>query len=67
MELEDLYDLIDEMINVDMAEDAEIGMRVRIWHQKYNNPNNDDFDFEDLTEDEEWSEFMVGEWDDDEE
>lgn len=64
MTLEDLYDLIDEMINVDEAEDAEIGMRVRIWHQKYNNPNHDDFDFEDLTEDEEWSEFMVGEWDD---
>ena len=64
MTLEDLYDLIDEMINVDEVEDAEIGMRVRIWYQKYNNLNHDDFDFEDLTEDEEWSEFMGGGWDD---
>ena len=66
MELEDLYDLIDEMINVDEAEDAEIGMRVRIWHQDYNNPNKDDFNWEDLTEDGEWNEFMTGEWNDDE-
>lgn len=60
MTLEDLYDLIDEMINVDEAEDAELGMRVRIWHSKYNNPNHDDFDWEDISENEEWGEFMVG-------
>ena len=35
MELEDLYDLIDEMINVDEAEDTELGMRVREWYEKY--------------------------------
>lgn len=64
MTLEDLYDLIDEMINVDMAEDAEIGMRVRMWHRDYNSPNSDDLNWEDLSEDEEWSEFMVGGWDD---
>lgn len=64
MELEDLYDLIDEMINVDEAEDTELGMRVREWYQKYNGEEADDLDWEDLTEDEEWSEFMVDGWDD---
>ncbi|MCP4802670.1 MAG: hypothetical protein GY891_07380 [Bacteroidetes bacterium] len=57
MELENLYDLIDEMINVDMAEDTELGMRVREWYERQNQST-----------DEEWDELMAEEmdWGDDE-
>ena len=58
MELEDLYDLIDEMINVDMTEDAELGMRVREWYQKYNGEDEDSLEWDDLTEDGEWEQFL---------
>ena len=67
MELENLYDLIDEMINVDMAEDTEIGMRVREWYFKFNNQEMDDeLNWEDLDENEDWEDFGGG-YDDDEE
>lgn len=56
MNLEDLYDLIDELINVDVVEDAELGMRVREWYEKQN--QSDDEDWDDLMNDE-------GTWDDD--
>jgi len=56
MNLEDLYDLIDELINVDIVEDAELGMRVREWYEKQN--QSDDEDWDDLMNDE-------GTWDDD--
>jgi len=59
MELENLYDLVDEMINVDMAEDAELGMRVREWYQKYNNGDEDNLEWDDLTEDGEWEQFLA--------
>ena len=61
MKLEDLYDLIDEMINVDMAEDTELGMRVREWHQKYNGEDEDSLEWDDLTEDGEWEQFLAEE------
>lgn len=58
MNLEDLYDLIDELLTVDMVTDAELGMHVRKWYEKENNP----------TTDEEWETLMGEEmdWDDDE-
>ena len=57
MELEDLYNLVDEMVNVDVAEDCELGMRVREWYQKY---NADDLEFEDLGDEDMW--FDNDEW-----
>ena len=57
-DLESLYDLIDELLIIDVATDEELGMHVRKWHEKYNNPNSDD---------EDWNELMGEEmeWDDD--
>ena len=42
MNLEDLYDLIDELLTVDMVTDAELGMHVRKWYEKENNPTTDE-------------------------
>ena len=47
MELENLYDLVDELINVDCAGDTELGMRVREWYQKYNGEGEDELNWED--------------------
>lgn len=59
MNLEDLYDLIDELINVDVVEDAELGMRVREWYEKQN--QSDDDEWEDLMSEEmDWGD---DEWD----
>jgi hypothetical protein len=59
MNLEDLYDLIDELLNVDVVEDAELGMRVREWYEKQN--QNDDDEWEDLMSEEmDWGD---DEWD----
>ena len=61
MELENLYDLVDELINVDCAGDTELGMRVREWYQKYNGEEEDDLNWEDLDGDEDdWETFLVG-------
>ena len=56
--LEALYDLIDELLTIDLVTDAELGMHVRKWYEKENNPNNDD---------EDWNELMNEDiqWDDD--
>jgi len=59
MNLEDLYDLIDELLNVDVVEDAELGMRVREWYEKQN--QSDDDEWEDLMSEEmDWGD---DEWD----
>jgi hypothetical protein len=50
MNLEDLYDLIDELLTVDMVTDAELGMHVRKWYEKQN--QNDDDEWEDLMSEE---------------
>ena len=60
MNLEDLYDLIDELLTIDMVTDAELGMHVRKWYEKENNPNSDDEDWDDLMNDNEG-----GQWEDD--
>jgi len=57
MEFEDLYNLVDEMVNVDVAEDCELGMRVREWYQKYNEEN---VEWGDLSDDDGW--FEKDEW-----
>ncbi len=60
-DLESLYDLIDELLVIDVVEDAELGMHVRKWYERYNNPQSED--------DEEWDNLMSedlnldGEWD----
>ena len=57
MEFEDLYNLIDEMVNVDVAEDCELGMRVREWYQKH---NEDNVEWGDLSDEDGW--FEQDEW-----
>lgn len=57
-ELENLFDLIDELINVDMASDTELGMRVREWYEKHLHETEEDDDELD------WGE-IDGEWDED--
>lgn len=66
MELEDLYEVIDEALIVDQVNDYELGRIVRKWYWAYKNEDEvEDLDWEDLTEDEEWGEFMMGdEYDD---
>ncbi len=56
--LETLYDLIDELLTIDLVTDAELGMHVRKWYEKETNPNSDD---------EDWNELMNEDiqWDDD--
>ena len=56
--LEALYDLVDELLTIDLVTDAELGMHVRKWYEKENNPNSDDEDWDDLMGEE-------MEWDDD--
>jgi hypothetical protein len=56
MNLETLYDLIDELLTIDMVTDAELGMHVRKWYEKEN--QSDDEDWDDLMNDE-------GTWEDD--
>jgi len=53
-DLENLYDLIDELLTIDVVTDGELGMHVRVWYEKINNPKND-LEWEDLN-DEEWDE-----------
>jgi len=64
MNLEDLYDLIDELLTIDMVTDAELGMHVRKWYEKENNPNHEDSD-----DDMNWSSLeddeFEGTWEDD--
>lgn len=64
MNLEDLYDLIDELLTIDMVTDAELGMHVREWYEKENNPNledsDDDMDWSNLEDNE-----FEGTWEDD--
>ena len=65
MELENLFETIDEALIVDQVNDYELGRIVRKWYWAYKNEGNiEDLNWEDLTEEEEWSEFMVGGWDD---
>jgi len=58
-ELENLFDLIDELINVDMVSDTELGMRVREWYEKHLIEEEDDDELE-------WGD-IDGEWDEDNE
>ena len=60
MNLEDLYDLIDELLAIDTVTGAELGMHVRKWYEKENNPNSDDEDWDNLMNDDEG-----GTWEDD--
>lgn len=53
-DLENLYDLIDELLTIDVVTDTELGMHVRVWYEKINNPK-DDLEWEDLN-DEGWDE-----------
>ena len=50
-DLENLYDLIDELLMIDVVTDEELGMHVRVWYEKHNNPKND-LEWEDLNDDE---------------
>ena len=53
--LEALYDLIDELLTIDLVTDAELGMHVRKWYEKETNPNSDDEDWNELmNEDIQW-------------
>jgi len=53
--LEALYDLIDELLTIDLVTDAELGMHVRKWYEKETNPNSDDEDWNELMdEDIQW-------------
>ncbi len=53
-DLESLYDLIDELLVIDIATDEELGMHVRNWYEKKNNPQ-DDVEWEDLDGDGDWN------------
>lgn len=65
MELENLFETIDEALIVDQVNDYELGRIVRKWYWRYKNEDEiENLDWEDLSEDGEWSEFMVGGWDD---
>lgn len=65
MELENLFETIDEALIVDQVNDYELGRIVRKWYWAYKNESEvEDLEWDDLTEDEEWGEFMVGGWDD---
>lgn len=46
--LENLYDLIDELITIDLVTDAELGMHVRKWYERETLPNKDDEDWDEL-------------------
>jgi hypothetical protein len=53
--LEALYDLIDELLTIDLVTDAELGMHVRKWYERETNPNSDDEDWNELmNEDIQW-------------
>ena len=53
--LEALYDLIDELLTIDLVTDAELGMHVRKWYERETNPNSDDEDWNELMdEDIQW-------------
>ena len=41
--------------------DVELGMRVREWYQKYNGEDEDNLEWDDLTEDGEWEQFLAEE------
>jgi len=53
-DLENLYDLIDELLVIDLVTDEELGMHVRNWYEKKNRPQ-DDVDWEDLNGDGDWN------------
>ena len=46
--LEALYDLIDELLTIDLVTDAELGMHVRKWYERETSPNSDDEDWNEL-------------------
>ena len=53
--LEALYDLIDELLTIDLVTDAELGMHVKKWYERETNPNSDDEDWNELmNEDIQW-------------
>ena len=53
--LETLYDLIDELLTIDLVIDAELGMHVRKWYEKETSSNSDDEDWNELmNEDIQW-------------
>ena len=58
MELENLFEIIDEALIVDQVNDYELGRIVRKWYWGYKNGSEvEDLDWEDLDEDDEWGEF----------
>jgi len=62
MKLESLYELIDELITMDMVEDAELGMRVREWYEVENGQiRTNSVEWDDLSEDGEWEDFLRNE------
>lgn len=59
--LDKLQELIDEAITMDKVEDIELGEMIREWF--WSKDDDDDVEWDDLTEDSEWS---IDGWDDDE-
>ncbi len=57
-DLDKLQELIDEAITMDKVEDAELGKMIRKWFWR----EEDELEWDDLTEDSEWS---IDGWDDD--
>lgn len=60
-DLNKLQELIDEAITMDKVEDIELGEMIREWF--WSKDDDDDVEWDDLTEDSEWS---IDGWDDDE-
>jgi hypothetical protein len=56
--LDKLYELIDEAITMDKVDNVELGQIVRKWFWS----GDDELEWDDLTEDSEWS---IDGWDDD--
>ncbi len=60
MELENLFETIDEALIVDQVNDYELGRIVRKWYWACKNEGEiEDLNWEDLTEDGEWEEFLM--------